>query len=350
MDRLPRKPFLVGGDAIAALIYLGMGFYLSKSEFSYTGYLICSLILSCVGAFDSLAYQAIFPNLIPEGQEQKGYAVSSTLYPLINILMMPLAALLMDWIGIPNILLGQGVLCLCAAGTESLIRIREENRLQEQAYTLDLWKEDIREALLYLRKEKGLQAIYSYMAISNGAAQAYNQILVAFFRTAPGFSAAMYSLFTVAEFLGRTVGGAVQYHMKIPKKWLYWVTMGVYQFYELMDMILLWIPYPLMLVNRGVCGFLGVQSATMRNAAVQSYIPDSLRARVNAFLEVLILGASSILSVILGALGEVLPYRLCMSLFALLCLGGIWLTVGRAHRHVRAIYERESEEEKDRAL
>ena len=45
----------------------------------------------------------------------------------------------------------------------------------------------------------------------------------------------------------------------------------MYQTYELMDACLLWLPYPLMLVNRAVCGFLGIQSATIRQAAVQRH-------------------------------------------------------------------------------
>ena len=36
-----------------------------------------------------------------------------------------------------------------------------------------------------------------------------------------------------------------------------------------MDMCLLWLPYPLMLVNRAICGFLGSNSAILRSSAVQ---------------------------------------------------------------------------------
>ena len=91
-------------------------------------------------------------------------------------------------------------------------------------------------------------------------------------------SAALYSLFSIAEFLGRTIGGVVQYRIEIPKKKKFYVTFAVYTFYECMDLILLWLPYPLMLVNRAFAGFLGTNSATLRVAAVQSYIPESMRA------------------------------------------------------------------------
>ena len=76
MDRMPRKPFLVGGDALNGLLYVGAGVYLLLCRFSYLGYLCFSLLLATLSAFDQLAYNSIYPKLIPQGMEQKGYAVS----------------------------------------------------------------------------------------------------------------------------------------------------------------------------------------------------------------------------------------------------------------------------------
>ena len=121
------------------------------------------------------------------------------------------------------------------------------------------------------------------MSVTNGMASGYSPLLIAFFRTAPGFTTAMYSFFSVAEFAGRTIGGAIRYRYSLPEKKRFGFLFGVYQTYELMDTCLLWLPYPLMLVNRAICGFLGIQSATIRQAAVQRYIPDRLRARLNAY-------------------------------------------------------------------
>ena len=50
-----------------------------------------------------------------------------------------------------------------------------------------------------------------------------------------------------------------------------------------MDILLLYLPYPLMLCNRFLCGALGISSATIRETAVQSYLPENMRARINAF-------------------------------------------------------------------
>lgn len=90
MDRLPRKSFLVAGDIANAVLLVGMGLWLLFFEFSYVGYLAISLLLSCLGAVDELAFTSIYPELIPEGAEQKGYAVSSMLYPVLKVIMTPL--------------------------------------------------------------------------------------------------------------------------------------------------------------------------------------------------------------------------------------------------------------------
>ena len=339
MDRLPRKSFLVAGDIANAVLLAGMGLWLLFFDFSYVGYLAVSLLLACLGAVDELAFTSIYPELIPDGAEQKGYAVSSMLYPVLKVIMTPLAAVLLDTIGVAWILISQSVLSLAAATIESFIRLDETERRQRAPYSLRAWADDIREAVQYLKNERGLRSIYEYMAVTNGVANGFSPLLVAFFRTFPGLTAAMYSAFSVVEFAGRTIGSALQYRIKIPDKKKYSFVFFVYQVYESMDMCLLWLPYPLMLVNRGICGFLGSNSAILRSAAVQRYIPENLRSRINAFDGVLITAGASVFSLLMGFLGEILDYRWCVTLGGAIAMLASWLLIWGRRRDVRKVYE-----------
>ena len=345
MDRLPRKPVLVAGDALNGLLYGLGGLYLLFCPFSYIGYLCFSLLLASLSAFDSLAYNSIYPKLIPEGMEQKGYTVSGMLYPVMQVVMMPVAALLLERLGAARILLLQGLLSFSAAVLESRIRIQEERRLDGEVYSFRLWKADVSEALSYLRQEKGLSSIFSYMAVTNGVAVGYGPLLVAFFRMTAGFTTAMYSFFSLAEFIGRSLGGLVQYRIHIPPKKRFPFIFGVYQIYECMDLCLLWLPYPLMLINRAVCGFLGINSATLRQTAVQQYIPEELRARLNAYQGMLAQGAGALLTLLIGFLGEILDLRLAMSCCAVLSLLVCWSTVWKNRSRIRPIFETQSAEQ-----
>lgn len=338
MDRLPRKPFLVYGDLLGGILYGLAGLYLRHYSFSYVGYLAFSLLINSVNAFDSLAFNCIFPKTIPEGFEDKGYTVSSMLYPVLNVLMMPVAAVLMDSIGVGNILLMQSILSFAASVTENAIIIDETNRFDVKKSGLSLWWKDFKDGWTYLKGERGLCNIFAYDAVANGSGTGFGPILVAFFRTAPGYSATMYAFFSAAEFIGRSIDGVVRYtrEMKPEKrgKFVYFVQ----QFYNFMDMILLWLPYPLMLVNRGICGFLGINSATVRASSVHQYLPDEYRARVNAFTSAWIYIFGSLASIIFGAMGELLDYRTTMTGISFICIFLCWFTVGRNHQYIQKIY------------
>ena len=338
MDRLPRKPFLVCGDLVAGILFFVAGIYLNVRNFSYVGYLIFSLIIACFNAMDSLAYNSIYPKLIPDGLEQQGYAVSGMLYPVMNVLVMPLAAIAMDTIGVGNILLIQSGLSILAAITENLIKIQEISRYDGKLASFTLWKSDFLDGFKYLKQDKGLLGIYNYMAVSNGAFMGYSPILIAFFRTSPGFSAIMYSLFTASEFIGRIIGGIFHYRVGIEKGSRFKFAFLVYQFYDFMDAILLWLPYPAMLVNRAFCGFLGINSGSMRAAAVQSYIPEEYRSRVNAAQDAIISAAGSVLALFIGAAGEIVDARIVMTATAIICMIICWLTIWGNKKDIEKIY------------
>ncbi len=349
MDRFPRKPFLVAGDAVNGLLYAVAGLTLIFFDFHYVGYLLFSLLISTLGTFDGMAYNALYPNLIPKGCEQKGFAVSGTLYPMVTVIMTPVAAILYEKVGVGMILLLQGVLSIGAAITESFVKVEETDRIHGEKFSFQMWWNDIRAAIDYLRGEEGLKAIYNYMAVTNGVGNGYSPLLVAFFRTAPGFSVVMYSAFSVAEFAGRTLGGIFHYNKEIPREKRFGFAFFVYQMYNVMDTILLWIPYPFMLVNRALCGFLGINSASLRSAAVQRYIPDEHRAKLNAFLDMECALFCSLFTVLIGALGEVMDYRWCITLSALFTCVVCWLTIWRKRKGVRNIYQREWETEAEQA-
>jgi len=74
---------------------------------------------------------------------------------------------------------------------------------------------------------------------------------------------------------------------------------------------------------------------------VQKHIPDHLRAKLNAFLDMLISLSVAAFGLLIGALGEVMDYRVCISLSACVTCATCWATIWCRRRHVRAIYQRE---------
>jgi hypothetical protein len=96
-----------------------------------------------------------------------------------------------------------------------------------------------------------------------------------------------------------------------------------------------------MIVNRFLCGFLGVNSATLRGAAVQRYLPTDMRARVNGLFSVLIYIGVMIIQLVAGALGEILPYRMVALTFGISGLIAVYFIVMRNKGEIKKIYEAE---------
>ena len=300
-------------------------------------YLAFSLLVNTTGAVYQLAYSSLYPNLIPQGFAQKGYTVSGMLYPTVIMVMTPVASVLYTSYGLPVICLGEGVLLVLAATVETQIRV-EETVARGGRFSFRDYAADFREGFRYLSREKGLIRIYTYMPLSQGLSSGTANLVTAYFRTTPGLDMTMYAFFTTVEFIGRTLGGLVHYRVPIPPKKRFSLAYLVYQTYSAMDALLLWTPYPVMLANRALCGFLGINSATLRESSVQSYLPDNMRAKVNAVFNALMSLSSLVFSLGVGALGEVMDYRQAMTLLNLLLMAVCWLVVWRGREDVKAIY------------
>ena len=101
--------------------------------------------------------------------------------------------------------------------------------------------------------------------------------------------------------------------------------------------------YPLMLVLRFCCGFLGVNTATLREAAVQAYLPPDKRARVMGLFNVFASLGMLVSQLLAGALGEILPYRMVTLLFAAFTTVCVFWIIIRNRDQVRRIYEYEKQ-------
>ena len=339
LDNFRRKPVIVGLDYLCGVLYFLFGLYLIGHSFHLPLYLLFSLLSSSIGSVYSLAYTSFYPSLIPKGFAQKGYTISGMLYPTVLMVMSPVASVLYTQLGLGPICLAEAVLLWLAATMETQIKVEEQVH-RGGRFSLRDYIQDFKEGFAYLKKEKGLLRIYGYMPIAQGVSEATEPLIRAFFRTAPGFNITMYALFTTAQSIGRAIGGVVHYKFEIPPERRFSLAYLVYTVYNLMDAALLWIGFPVMLVNRGICGFLGINSATLRESSVQNYLPNHMRAKINAVFNALFAFVPAVFTIAVGALGEVMDYRLCVTLASLARMGACYLIMWRGREDVKQVYNR----------
>lgn len=339
IDKGNKKRWIVTLDALMAAVYLFMGFWVANREFQYWLYVALSLVTGTISVFYRLAYSAWFPDLIPIGFEQKGYAVSGTIYPMVTILMSPVATFLYEKTSMQFIFFLVAGITLISIVIESLIRETPKTAKENACYSFSQYKQDILEGFSYLKKEKGIRNIYTYMALSGGTYEGTNIAIQAYYQSNPLLTVTMLGFLRSAEMLGRMLSGFIQYKVNIPPKKRYGLTVFVYTVYQIADMILLFSPYPLMLANRFLCGGLGNTSATVRETAVQAYLPENIRARVNALFSALFSIGGIFFQVIAGILGELMPYRAVILIMGIIGLAAIGIFIILPHRENRTVYE-----------
>ena len=92
-------------------------------------------------------------------------------------------------------------------------------------------------------------------------------------------------------------------------------------------------------MNRVICGGLGTTSATVRETAVQSYLPGNMRARVNALFNAIFSFGSIFFQFFAGILGEVLPYRGVILIMGFISLVAVWVLIIKPDEVNRKVYE-----------
>ncbi|MEG1596561.1 MAG: MFS transporter [Lachnospiraceae bacterium] len=339
IDKGGKKKWIVGMDALMAAIFVLVGIWIYGHEFQYGLYLVFTLVIGTISVVYRLSYNAWYPDLITKGLEQKGYAVSSTIYPLITIAMAPIGTFLYTQISMSSIFMIVALLTVTSIILES--NIQEQVSPKKESYSVKQYFHDIKEGFTYVKKEKGIRNIYTYMSITNGASEGIAVVTQAYYQTQPLLTVTMLGFLKSAEMIGRVIGGTLQYAAEVPVKKRYRLTKFVYMFYDIMDSILLFLPYPFMILNRFFCGALGTTSATIRESAVQSYLPPQIRARVQALFQVIFSLGGIVFQMLAGVMGLYLPYRIVALILGAFTFTSMILFIVIPAKSNRPIYEAE---------
>lgn len=340
MDSHRRKPFIVYLDAALGILYLLFFVYIRQAGFVYAAYMVFSVITSAIGSVYSTAYSAFYPDLIEEGFLQKGYSISSIIYPTVTVLVTPLAALVYTHLDITTVFLAEGILLLIASGFESRIDAAEKHAVEKKRFSFQAYGQELLGGVRYLKKEKGIRNLYINMSVINATSSGTSLMIMTFFQSSTILTTAMYSFLISMQTLGRMLGGILHYTIKIPRRLRFPITKAVYLLYQVFDGLLLFLPYPAMLGIQFACGFMGVNTATMREAAIQHHLPSGIRARVVSLFSVIISAGIMVMDLLAGALGEIMPYRMVALLLSGLGLLSILLLIVKGGRkHIEPLFD-----------
>src|SRR5690554_55743 len=121
IDRGNKKKIIVTLDYLTGAFYMLVALIVSKTGFNYQLFVAFTFIAGTIGTIYQLTYTAWYPDLIPVGFEQQGFAVSSSIYPTVIMVMSPVAAWLYKVMPMHLLLTIIGFLTMFAATFELFI-------------------------------------------------------------------------------------------------------------------------------------------------------------------------------------------------------------------------------------
>lgn len=310
IDRTSKKKWIVGLDAMFAIVFAAMAWVTYAFAFYYALYVVFTLLTSTLSVFYRLAYDAWYPDLIPKGLEQKGFAVSGMVTDAISVIMAPVSALLYTLIPIHVIFAFVAVTILIAIIIES--GINEVRRVQEDRQEIGFraYLTDLKDGFRYLKQEHGVRNIFTYMSISIGTGDGRGILERTYYQTARGRNVMQFGFLMSAYTAARVVSGVVLYKKEVPVKKRFLVVRFVYASLSFLSGVLLFLPFPLAFADMAVQGGLANTSYTIRQTATKSYIPADMRARLGAIFNMMYCITGIAFTLLAGVLGEVMPLRL----------------------------------------
>ena len=156
----------------------------------------------------------------------------------------------------------------------------------------------------------------------------------------PVAAVTLYAIVSNFDVVGRLIGGAIQYRVRIPARRKFAIALAVYAATNLLGAGMLYLPIPLMAAACFVNGILGVTSYTIRTAATQAYVPDAKRARFNGTFQMLCSLGAILGNLSVGAMAELWPERSIIVGVNVFALAMVYVFMYRGREAVRKVYNR----------
>jgi MFS family permease len=171
------------------------------------------------------------------------------------------------------------------ASLETTIKAEEELNTSEPVRFKFLI--DLREGFRYYKKERGILGIALLFMFFSCVYAVSDLLRMPFFVENSLYTIQHFSYLISAGAIGRIMGGILHYRIRIPKDKKYIIAITVYFSVEILSAITLLSPYFVMIIFSFIIGLLSVTSFNIRMSAVQTYVPSSIRGRVNAVFSLL---------------------------------------------------------------
>ena len=309
VDKCSRKAIIVGMDALRGLIMLIVGALPFTDKLSVPIVLAAAFLASACSVFFSPAVSTLMLDIIPHDDMVRGQSVHSGITSFINLVGKALSGALVAFLGVPLIIVINGISYLFSAATEVFIHVPKTVQ-QGAKVTVSGILRDFGLAIREIFGNRFLQLFVPCALILNllGAGP---MTLMLPFCLEKGFTVDMYgylmSVETAASLICVSLLGIIKLK---PKARYYMMAAGFLISIPIYILAYLSRHYILMCVLFFLGAFTNCMGNAVFNASLMLALPEENRGAIIGFVSAASTGGCALSAVIFGVLGDVFPLYL----------------------------------------
>ncbi len=306
VDKSNRKVLIVGMDALRGIIMLAVGALALTNHLSVPVVLIAAFLAALCSVFFGPSVSTVLIDIIPHDDLVRGQSVQSGITALINLGGKALSGALVAFLGVPLIIILNGISYLISAFTEMFIDVPKTKRQGEKVTVSGILK-DFKIALVEIFTNKFLKIFVPAAMILNLLGSGPLSLMLPFV-IEKGYTVEMYGIFMAVETAGSLIAVFLLGIFKMKKSTRYYL-MATSFITSTFFYILTFLSknFVMMCVWMFAACFVNAIGNSIFGATVVLAMPEENRAGMLGLFSATSMGGCAISSVIFGVLGEVMP-------------------------------------------
>lgn len=309
VDKCSRKAIIVGMDALRGLIMLIVGALAFTDKLSVPIVLAAAFLASACSVFFSPAVSTLMLDIIPHDDMVRGQSVHSGITSFINLVGKALSGALVAFLGVPLIIVINGISYLFSAATEMFVHVPKTPQQGTKVTVSGV----IRDFGLAIREIFGSRFLRLFVpcALILNLLGAGPMTLMLPFCLEKGFTVDMYGYLMSVETAASLICVSLLGIIKLtPKARYYMMAAGFLISIPIYILAYLSRHYILMCVLLFLGAFTNCMGNAVFNASLMLALPEENRGAIIGFVSAASTGGCALSAVIFGVLGDVFPLYL----------------------------------------
>lgn len=319
VDKCNRKAIIVGMDVIRGIIMLVIGGLALTDALSVPVVLVAAALASTCSVFFSPAVSTFLLDIIPHNDMVRGQSVSQGISTLISLVGKAVSGALVAFLGVPLIIVLNGISYLISAFTEMFLTV-PKSKQQGQSVTVSGVLKDFGIAFRTIFRDRFLSLFIPCALIINLLGYGPMTLMLPFMLE-KGFTVELYgyamSLETAASLIAVILLGI----WKLKPKARYRVLAGGFLLSVVFSIgAFLSTTFPMMAGMLFLSCFANTLANAVFNASLMLAMPKENRGAILGFVTAFSTGGSALSAVIFGVLCDIFPLYLVFIAGNLLCM------------------------------